>query len=100
MAKNNLSISPCCVPCRLSAFELNNLSFASNGNSWKVLYAEACLQPMWRSHAIKRAIEAFDECKAGRKERSDRASTHDAKPPDNFLEEMAPNIAPKSFVVL
>ena len=48
----------------------------------------------------KRAIEAFDECKAGRKERSDRASTHDAKPPDNFLEEMAPNIAPKSFVVV
>ena len=50
MAKNNLSISPCCVPCRLSAFELDNLSFPSNGNSWKVLYAEACLQPMWRSH--------------------------------------------------
>ena len=48
----------------------------------------------------KRAIEAFHECKAGRKERSDRASTHDAKPPDNFLEEMAPNIAPKSFVVV
>ena len=48
----------------------------------------------------KRAIEAFDECKAGRKERSDRASTHDAKPPDIFLEEMAPNIAPKSFVVV
>ena len=88
MAKNNLSISPCCVPCRLSAFELDNLSFPSNGNSWKVLYAEACL----------RAMEAFDECKAGRKERSERASTRDAKPSDNFFEEMAPNIAPKSFV--
>ena len=46
----------------------------------------------------KRAIEAFDECKAGRKERSERASTRDAKPSDNLLEEMAPNIAPKRFV--
>ena len=91
MAKNNISISPCCVPCRLSAFELDNLSFPSNGNSWKVLYAEACFP-------CKRAIEAFDECKAGRKERSERASTHDAKPSDNFLDQMTPNIAPKSFV--
>ena len=45
----------------------------------------------------KRAIEAFDECKAGRKERSERASTRDAKPSDNLLE-MAANIAPKRFV--
>lgn len=45
----------------------------------------------------KRTTEAFDECKAGR-ERSERASTCGAKPSDNYLEEMVPNIAPKSFV--
>lgn len=46
----------------------------------------------------KRTTEAFDECKAGRKERSERASTRGAKPSDNYLEEMVPNIATKSFV--
>ena len=68
MAKNNLSISPCCVPCRLSAFELDNLSFPSNGNSWKVLYAEACLQPMWRLNASepwKRSTNAKQDVRRG-----------------------------------
>ena len=34
MAKNNLFISSCFVACCLSAFELDNLSFPGNGNSW------------------------------------------------------------------